>query len=553
MLKSSCQSKLFRPSLKNLLQSTATDMVPGLGIAFTVVDCYREFLELRDSNRKRRQASDMRDFEPFIRDSMRVNDIIETTLNDLDELMGKDGLPVIVFCDDAQFAGKDGDEGVYRLLDKLWASATRADWPLLLVLTHWAADWEIAAAEAREESFAGLLWNKLDGDKCIRMELHREPELDRLVVAGLPDFPKQDIDLLLDKADGNPQVLIELVQLVQRSRAWRDSAGALTANARKRIEERTTDLVKLIIERLESDATPEAVRQAAALSSVQGMRFLHGLTAAAATALDIDEAGWAMQAMENPHRLAATESQGKASFLQRAFREAAMDLLDRHVADISMVEETLLDVAIAILDDMRRLADFSWPEGEVLLTIVAGLGEKHDDAGKRRYAGDALLKLVIVSNKSNDFAKASEAAVRFERGLLEGLWKARDFNFHEMEFALDAIDGWISMEPERKVRMLEMMVDALRVDYMETNSIQSELQLADALERLGTTLQLCEDIGGAERALEESLELCLDLDKLGRFVGGAYGAKKLDSLVIMACVLASLGDIAIKRNQLGKV
>lgn len=210
-------------------------------------------------------------------------------------------LPCIVFCDDAQFARQDGDLSAHAFLKELYERAHHARWPLLLVLTHWQLDWDEARCawesaqqaqpDAQQQTAtaddipASRLGPSLayelqrfiheDDRPCVEIPIPKEEAaLQDIVTANLPALPMAQVQLLLDKADGNPQMLIELVQKVRRAPAWFDADGHLTAAACRAIEGMHLSLTQLILDRLESGHTPQGVREAAALSSLQGMQFL---------------------------------------------------------------------------------------------------------------------------------------------------------------------------------------------------------------------------------------------------------------------------------------
>ena len=258
-------------------------------------------------------------------------DILERTLSDLGAVLapqqGSSSIPIIVFCDDAQFARTGADEGALQLLHELWLRAANADWPLLIIASHWALDWAIDAT-AVADSFAHRFAHSASSPTFGKvLELPREPALARLVQAGLPLLAECDIQTLLRKADGNPQVLIELVDLVRRSPAWRTDSEDLTVHGRAEIDAHSSDLTRLIVERLESSATPVDVRRAVALASMQGMQFLCALTDAAAHALRLGPAFPGLKAAERPHRLVVGVEREVASFVQRAYCDAARALV----------------------------------------------------------------------------------------------------------------------------------------------------------------------------------------------------------------------------------
>lgn len=210
---------------KDLLKKTIK-AIPGIGFAVDALELAVDYagkgqdaaIALREEHRLKAEQRDMGLLDV---EAERAKDILDSTLEDLAGVLapGSDlsPLPTVVFCDDAQFARSGGDEGALRLLQTLWQRAHLADWPLMLVLTHWEFEWhQDAAARPSGKAFATSCAAAFGRDArsvqfSSMIELSRETELARLVLAGLPGLPLDDVARLTGKADGNPQALIELV------------------------------------------------------------------------------------------------------------------------------------------------------------------------------------------------------------------------------------------------------------------------------------------------------------------------------------------------------
>lgn len=512
---------------KGLLKA-AVNAIPGVGAAATMVDL---LLDYADKGKKAaaaaheelrlRQAAD--GMNPTHLELQRGNDIHERTLSDLAEVLatieGRGTVPVVVFCDDAQFARAGGDEGALRLLTNLWQRAHLADWPLLLVLTHWAVDWHTAADGDKPDSCARQLGRDARSAQFgLVIDLPKEAALSRLVQAGLPDLPAPDTTLLLGKADGNPQVLIELIDLVREAPAWRREAdGALTPFARQEIERRATDLSALILERLQRPSTPLAVRQAVALSSVQGMEFLCRLTAAAAETLELPDAAQALGLAEQPHRLVVNVQDGVANFVQRAYREASQQLLGRYVGDPANIEQQLLLVTIALVDDTDSWAGLGRKAQQAGLGVLAGLADEHPDAVTRRRAGAALLQLVrmaLEGQNGADLARAAELASRFETGREQGLWQFEDFAIWEIRTAIQALTTWYGAAASRALAQAQL--DWARTLCVSVATPEAQRNLYIALYDMGAVAQVQGDLSQAAAIYRESLQICRNLAGLLR-------------------------------------
>ena len=446
-------------------------------------------------------------------------DIIERTLADLGAVLapqpGSTATPVIVFCDDAQFARPGGDEGALQLLYELWLRAASADWPLLLIASHWALDWAIdaqALADSFGHRFAYSAYSPMFGKV---LELSREPELARLVHAGLPTLAERDVQILLRKADGNPQVLVELAGLVLRSPAWRTDSGNLTTHGRVEIDAHSSDLTRLIVERLESDTTPVGVRRAVALASIQGMQFLCTLTDAASHALRLGAALPGLKVAEWPHRLLVGADREVATFVQRAYCDAAHALVGGQVGDPAAVGAALLTAALAMMDDALRWQGFSRDEEVAALAVFVGLAEDAPDIAIRHRAGQALLKLVaqaLATDQGRDYAVAAAFAGRFVDGITHDRWDLEDFALADLDTALHALSVWHG--PAATLRLAQPMLLRARKLNQQLGTPESRQVLGAALDDMGAVRQAEGDWREAGRLYREGLDIARALNEV---------------------------------------
>ena len=387
-----------------------------------------------------------------------AGDLIEAILIDLTAVLGAEHglgpIPLVLFVDDAQFARDGGDEGTLRLLTDLWYRARAQGWPLLLLASHWALDWALDQGPGLDQapargglSFAGTFARLLSAADPTWGPLHldREPALLALVESGLPGLDPADQRLLLEKADGNPQLLIEVIELVRRAPAWRTPAGALTPAARADLGERRLDLHQLIVRRIEGNTTPAAARHAIVLSSVQGLDFLCTLTEIAGESLGLGALAPGLAQAREPHRYIADTATGLAAFVQRAYFEAAASLVPQQLGERAAVAAALLRAADRIIDDPARWTALSRDEQVAALGLRATLGERAAEAADRRKAGAAFLTLIrdaLAQTRARDYARAAQLATRFEQGLDDGRWAAGDFTLADLEAPRQALAIW---------------------------------------------------------------------------------------------------------------
>lgn len=536
---------------KNLLKD-AVKAIPGIGIAATVIE------HLIDYAGKAKAAAAAAREESGIRTGHKASDLVDVefsrladlnakTLDELASLLAPMGkvapLPIVVFCDDAQFARAGGDEGAMHLLKNLWERAHLANWPLMVVLTHWAVEWH--RAQSNDGSLAGALLRSAQSPQFGSvLDLPKESSLAQLVLAGLPGLAQHDVSLLLKKADGNPQALIELIDSVRRAPAWRRHGGsALTEYARTEIDRSPTELSSLILHRLQSEATPESVRQAVALSSLQGMEFLRLLTYQASEALDLGTTRDSLSAAESPHRLVVSLETGLAGFVQRAYREAAMQLISAHVGDPQAVEDALLTTAISLVGSPDRWGCLQSAEQSACWGVIVGLAQNHADAKMRLFAGRGLLWLIemaLRNPRGPDCARAAELAMRFEQGLGER-WTLESFGAAELFSAIGAISAW---EGEIRAENLTKQVLKRQRQLASKASDPEHLsQLSHALILMATVAKAKGDWDSAEESGYEALHINREL---AMRVGDA------DDRSALVAALYFVGSVAQERGEWSK-
>ncbi len=506
----------------------ALKAVPGVGLAAIALDWA---LDLSDAGFKgaadvrrgaQRDEQERRSGLQAI-EAQRLQDIQERTLDELTEILAPakslEPLPTVVFCDDAQFAGDGGDEGAFRFLTSLWERAHLAGWPLLLVLTHWAVEWH---QRVDDEAMPGAtLARRLRRDAASPqfgavIDLPAESALADLARAGLPGLAAADITLLLRKADGNPQVLLELVDLMRRKSAlpaWRQG-NALTAYARRQIDDRSTKLVGLIKDRLESDVTPGEVRSAVALSSLQGLEFVCALTHTVADVLSVQGSAIGLNQAQHPHRLIAGVDQGVAGFVQRAYYEAAASLVGDEFGDPAEVQAVMLTAAVDLRADADRWLWLKPSEQEAALGVVVNLSEAHPDPVVRAQAGHALLDLIeraMQSRSGADFARAAELAVRFESGL-DARWTLSSFPLGRVDAARRAQEVWFGLP--RSLRLAQAMVDLARELVHTLCTPESKRELWLSLDNLGRVAQAQGQWSQAQDLFSECLKIAHELERM---------------------------------------
>jgi len=210
--------------------------------------------------------------------------------------------PGVIFIDDAQFAHTDA--AMPSFLETLIHRAVTQNWPVMIVATHWRAQFSPELAPT-ESSFVGILNHArhappgtlgpaaslpggyLADDQYLEIDIEKVDDLSKALLSRLPGLTPDQVTGLLEKTDGNPRYLEQLIKYAETKRSLfegKETENPLTPAGLDKLLEaarstRIFDIVKLRL----MDA-PQEVQEAVCLASLQGMRFTSELVDALAIA-----------------------------------------------------------------------------------------------------------------------------------------------------------------------------------------------------------------------------------------------------------------------------
>lgn len=491
------------------------DLIPGVSSAITAIELADKCRTVWNARLDEKETLEKQNKQnlTYLHVEKRKN-IIEITLDDISDLMKlshptSQKIPFVVFCDDAQFCRQGQDEGTQELILRIYQKACEKKWPLLLVLTHWHFEWTqdnqcIVSSENDDGSIPslayGLLKNKhfLAHGQILRMT--PEASIDELIHAALPQLPAEQIQILSRKSDGNPQVLIELIEKILRYRAWLNPKGHLTPIGLKKIKEESTNLVQLILARLESEATPDSVRHAAAISSAQGMRFLELISEDLGKVLGCENILEGIHQAHGIHHLTQPQSKQAAQFVQRAYLEASQELAINYLGlTQEELEQYLVDVCMVLRQDANRWGSLDQSEQDLLLGLLIGFNTNE--------SGKACLELMKKELNRRDSPAAAHYALIFSKNILNNKWKIQDFNFPDMQLVVSSISDWD--DPRKSLPFGEKLLGYLRVQIAKNNSIQNRRNFVTIANKMGIISCV---VGKMQDGLNYYIE-CLNIQK----------------------------------------
>lgn len=296
--------------------------------------------------------------------------------------------------------------------------------------------------------------------------------------------------------------------------AGRAPDGGLTPAARASIDRTAFDMHRMIIDRLQGHTTPDGVRSALALSAVQGSEFLCALTETAAVALGLGPVRSSLELAEHPHRYIAGTASGVAAFAQRAYRDAALAILEQQIGDPASVEAAVLDAAIALHDNPARWHAQRPDERLAALGACASLGETAPGPAQRLRAAQAMAALIedaLSHRNAQDYARAAQLAARIGRGLREGRWQARDFELTQLDQAFRAISVWYGAPAAADIAAA--LFEHASALAAQTDSPAARRDLSVSYTRRGEVAQARGDLDAAAEHFEQALALCTALEQ----------------------------------------
>lgn len=360
-------------------------------------------------------------------DRQKLN-LVDGIIGDLSKLIDGSlgaGLPSCVVFDDVQFSRNDPT--ATDLFAQLIVEANRAYWPMLIVLTCWIEEWYLEADDENHQPLIAALRRHADGENVWWRAVKLGPidDLRPMIQAALPGISKDQQEVLLTRAGGNPRFLGEIIRhLVDHPRYFtnRDVGGELTPAGLRDALERTLSLHSLVKYRLMR--SPVVVQRAVALGSLQGMGFLAALTADIAQLIGAGELGDGVEEAVRPHAFVAVTEPGFAEFVQRIYHEVAHD----HLADMMDpgTAKSALKVALrARLENQDRLASAERAERMRTWLLAAQVFETEQDVALRKFAAWAYSELARES--LGDTAAELAFSRRFAELVLGGVEVARKY------------------------------------------------------------------------------------------------------------------------------
>jgi hypothetical protein len=314
-------------------------------------------------------------------------------------------LPICIFADDAHFSDPDPD--TVDLLQRLLTAARADHWPMLLVVTHWQSTWN-----ADESAVAK--WLKPQAGRIAMLPLGklRARTLVPVLTQYFPGLLPSQAAAILDRADGNPQFLEEIIRHMEINRRLfvnRDKSAALTDQGFSEIRHLTVERHRLNTRRFLD--LPEPARAALAIGSLQGQRLLEDLTVEVCAVVGYPDAKAIQHGIglaEMPYSLIKREG-AWAEFLQQLYREIAEQDLP-NVADRDAVQAGIVAALHRRIDNPGALATLSAEDRLATLGIAWFILRDAPDEAQATLAATAAAMLIEERLARRDYLGAGAQA-----------------------------------------------------------------------------------------------------------------------------------------------
>ena len=397
---------------------------------------------------------------------------------------GKGAIPIVLVLDDAQWIDPD----TLAFVDRLMRDAKEKGLPLMVVSTHWEREWyehadagdgsTSLAAWARENpDLVGETWQPVAIGKVVSEDL--EPVLS----SALPGLTEPQRERIMQRVDGNPGFLFDLVTLLTTSKRkffeGRDPTRPLKASAEKQLDALTAlDHYQLNLQRFGD--LDEEIKALLAWSSYQGTRFVDALTLEVARRLegdgsyDVDD----LREAETPYALIDAVTRMSHEFRQRTIHEIAAQELREIEEDFHEFRDALRET-LSEWFESGRLDEFEAGEREQLLRLlIEAVSALEVSPDVRRTLGRALGALFEHYQDNGQQRLAVHSASRLVEAMPDSGWPGETVAVQTQWSAAGILDEHLRFAEAQ--RLWDQLIPRLEAVYQAKPDLKNRTWLAGA-------------------------------------------------------------------------
>lgn len=488
--------------------SAAVGFIPFVGIFLGIGQAAFDLEQIR------RDAKQNRVLQPQEAQASEQKSLNERIISDLSTLFKPDkkaaSIPMIWVIDDAQFS--EADPGLLELFKLVLQRAQSNSWPLLIIVTYWEKEWHEHFTRGQATVARHIKDHYLQHNpdwQSTRLLALPDEDLGPMLLQRLPGLTPAQRASILQRVDGNPRFLEQLILLsLDEPQFFQDydQQSALTDEGLKELLAEAVDLHSAVRKRLAK--TPEPVRQAISLSSLQGMRLLRLVSQKLAEKL-ISKGKTQVQTLtsadfilaENPFAFLNNLNDHLSEFSQRVFYEVAQQGI-RRIAPEAEAEAALLEV----LRDLGQTESsaLNATEQELLLELTAALLSQSPLETDRNLALNAYSQLCQQNYASYDFTAAYQAALAISKGLRENKWQLNQLDFSQL---------WDVQSALTKMGNLSAALPIIHAMQANAEAENHQRNLSVSHNFLGDILRAQGDLPEALKQYQAGLEIRQVLEK----------------------------------------
>ena len=457
---------------------------------------------------------------------------------------GAGGLPAVLWLDDAQWIDEETQEFVRRI----WATAQRHRWPLLLVVTHWEREWRELGKAGDAADASTLLAMQGDPGVEVRVLAPSQPDaLDSYLRTRLPGLTAPQRALLLEKAAGNFLTMVENVgQLLRVPQNFvdRDAAKPLAPAGERLVQKWESERQKRVEQRF-SELAPD-LQEMLGWGSHLGMSFLREVVEEFAERV-AGQPGAADRLREavDPLVILGEPSEHLREFRDRAFHHVARRHFEEYgIEHAAALDQVLRDrLAEWVNNSFDETGNEIWPNDEKGISAPprAITGLSNEEA--RDVLGMAVAFLPLAADA--DWTSPAQVAALRAKYLLaivswcEDLWdrvhavccEVAVVGWGGIPTGVLAIDNlrWLSDQAETAGALIAAF--GMRTQLLAAARTEAKLGTHESLRELIIALQDFADIAGRRRDFGAALSKYEESLKISRCLAEDVGTPETQRAV----------------------
>jgi hypothetical protein len=277
------------------------------------------------------------------------------------------------------------------------------------LFTHWLY-------RCNDNDSAVVHWLRPQAARIMVLPFDKLPHetLAPVLAQHFPGLPSDQAAAILERADGNPQFLAEIITFMEERKGLferLDQRGALRPKGMTEVLNASVDRHKLNKKRFQD--LPHEAQEALAIGSLQGLRLLQDLTAEVSESFGRDRPATldAIKKAEEPHNLVRRD-RAWAEFMQRLYREIAEGELPNCFEDESAVKNALCVALRRRVSDSDFLSALAPEDRQATLGMAWDVLRESPDEGDASAGAVAAATLIDERLAQHNYLSSGTLATR---------------------------------------------------------------------------------------------------------------------------------------------